>query len=172
MGFIEGRVYRRRSARGKLSRSCEEGTRGNEMPRSGARRRKGRRRREHGSGTGDLELEVLLFTLLLFLRLLDLFSSSISSGTTVASSVSSPSSLVSFSSFLWLSRRRGRRSVVLKLLLEGGITSLSLDRTELLRLGLSERTPLLVVCALLPGQSHHAGDLIHPEFGEVVLLGD
>ena len=150
MGFVESRVYRRRSARSKLVRSCEERTRGNEVPRSGARRRKGRWRREYCSGTGDLELEVLLFALLLLLRLLDLLSSSVPLRTMVASSVSSSSTLVSFSTLLWLSRRRGRRSVVLKLLFKGGVASLSLNRAELLCLGLSERSPFLVVRTLLP----------------------
>jgi len=150
MGLIERRVYRRRSARGELSRSREERARGNKVPGSGVRRRKGRWRREYRSGTGDLELEVLLFALLLLFCLLDLFSSPVPSGTMIASSISSSSTLVSFSSFLRLSRRRGRRRLVLKLLLEGGITSLSLDRAEFLRLGLSEGSSFLVVRALLP----------------------
>jgi len=144
------------------------------MPGSGARRRKGRRWREYHSGTGDLELEVLLFALLLFLYLLDLFSSSVPSRTTViASSVSSSSPLASFSSFLWLRRRGGRRSIVLKLLFEGGVASLSLDRTNLLCLGLStKRSSLLVAWTLFPSQGHHASDLFYFELGEIVLLGD
>ena len=153
VGFVEGRIYRCGSARSVLTRSCEEGTRGNEMPGSGARRRKERRGRSHYSGTGDLELEVLLFALLLFFCLLDLFSSSVSSRATIAaSSISSSSSLVPFSSLLWLGRRRGRRGLVLKLLFEGGVTSLSLDRADLLRLGLPSTESLspLVAWTLFP----------------------
>jgi len=104
--------------------------------------------------------------------LLDLFSSSVPSRTTVASSVSSSSTLVSFSTLLWLSRRRGRRGIVLKLLFKGGVASLSLDRADFLCLGLSERSPPFVAWALFPGESHHVADLIHSEFGEIVLLGD
>jgi len=150
VGFVEGRIYRRWSARGELSRSCEERTRGNKMPRSGARRRKGRWRRKQRSRTGDLELEVLLLALLLLFCLLDLFSSSVPSRTTVASSVSSSSTLVPFSSFLWLGRRRGRGSIVLKLLFEGGVTSLSLNRADFLCLGLPKGSPLFVIWALFP----------------------
>jgi len=143
------------------------------MPRSRARRRKGRWRREHCSGTGDLELEVLLFVLLLFFCLLDLLSSSVPSRTTVTSPISSSSTLVPFSSFLWLGRRRGRRGLVLKLLFEGGVASLSLDRADLFRLSLSTKgTSLLVIWTLFPGQSYHAANLLHFELGEIVLLGD